>query len=225
MNMVDFQEKMDPTHQMYLCRMLNVKELPEDLLERYAQVKRLVDRIDGHLTPGDLAMIIISLGANPEIVTSLLETTEGEDARLQAQADKEAVEAPTMAEPAALFGMGGRQAEAAIASGAARPVGDLDESDDKVIEEAVEPEAMVEIDNDGNVTPVSGATGQAQEKPTESAKLWSPGMPVRVLHEDELKKGRIVGVPNKQTGAAVKLTVEVEGGGTVTVNEDEVEAD
>ena len=178
MNMVDFQEKMDPTHRIYLCRMLNVKELPEDLLERYAQVKRLVDRIDGHLTPGALAMIIISLGANPEIVTSL-----------------------------------------------------LDESDDKVIEEAVETPAEppahpypspVETPIE---QPVSGATGQADDKPEKGkAMLWSSGMPVKVLQEDELKQGRIFAVHPGDGKEPVQLTVQLEGGDTVTVNEDEVEA-
>lgn len=178
-----FQEKMDPTHLMYLCRMLKVKVLSEDLLERYAQVKRLVDRIDGHLTAGDLAMIVVSVGDNPEIATELLE-----------------------------------------------------ESDDKVIEDAVIAKELhltktmdaTELEEDQ----VSGATGQAVEKPTpeeENAMLWSPGMPVNVLYKDEITPGRIVGVSRpsevgKQVGAAVKLTVEFEGGETESFDEKEVEA-
>lgn len=178
-----YQEKMEKTHREMLCRMLNVKNLSEDLLERYAQVKRLVDRIDGHLTPGDLAMIIISVGDNPEIATEL-----------------------------------------------------LDESDDKVVEEAVEqpveevPELVIK-DEDiiaGTVPPpehpVSGATGQAADKPVEPAdKLWSPGMPVNVLDEDELKQGKIVGM-SSSPGKALQLTVEFEDGETATFEEDEVEA-
>lgn len=198
MNMEDFQEKMDPTHRMYLCRMLGIKEtalLPEDLLGRYAQVKRLVDRIDGHLTPGDLAMIIVNVGDSPEIATELV-SKEGE---------YQAVGQP------------------------------LDESNDKVIEETVE--QPVE-------PPVSGATGQVAEKtaeppvdevpiseqgnkpPLKSEMLWSPGMPVNVLQADELLRGRIVGIvePAEGSGKAVKLTVEIEGGETITVEEDEVEA-
>lgn len=203
MNMEDFQEKMDPTHRMYLCRMLNVKELPEDLLERYAQVKRMVDRIDGHLTPGDLAMIIYVAG----IHFVFAETTEGEDARLQAEAGKLAGEID-----------GGNILTGSIPVAAiAQP---LDESDDKVIEEAVEPPVE---------QPVSGTTGQAVEQPTESAMLWSPGMSVRVLYKEEITPGRIVGISDpsdvgKQVGAAVKLTVEFEGGETETFDEDEVEA-
>lgn len=233
MNMVDFQEKMDPTHREYLCRMFNEKELPEVLLMRYAQVKRMVDRIDGHLTPGNLAMIIV-------IANLFSETTEGIDADLQATADelaakpsvgqtldeqaiKEAeegkavpVEAPTMT---------GDEAAEAIARGTAVPLELVDEAGDKVIEEAIEqPAEPPELEQ-----PVSGATGQAQEKPTESAKLWAPGMPVRALIDDELKPGKIVGVSDpsdvgKQVGAKVQLTVELEDGDIKTCEEDEVEA-
>lgn len=190
MDMVDFQEKMDPTHRMYLCRMLNVKNLSEDLLERYAQVKRLVDRIDGHLTPGDLAMIIMSVRFNPEIATEL-----------------------------------------------------LDESDDKVIEQAVEQpvepeepggdEAMAaeqEAEQRMAERPANDPMEPEQPTPKEGKPmLWSPGMPVNVLHKEELKQGNIVGVSRpsdvgKQVGATVKLTVEFEGGETETFDEDEVEA-
>lgn len=173
----DYQEKMDPTHLMYLCRMLKVKELPEDLLGRYAQVKTLLDRIDGHFTPCGLAMIIVSVGDNPEIATELL--------------------------------------------GA---------SDDKVIEEAVEQpveklvEAVAKKQREAE-EPVSGATGQADNKPAESAKFWSPGMPVRALIDEELKKGKIVGIGRvTEEGNGPRLTVELEGGETVTCEEDEVEA-
>lgn len=189
MNMVDFQEKMDPTHRMYLCRMLNLKNLPVGLLEHYAQVKRLVDRIDGHLTPGDLAMIAISADI----------AIEGEDARLQAVADEFAVK-PSVERP-----------EKELQTITAQDVGE-----DKELERILE-------------SPVSGATGQAVEKPAPDegkAMLWSPGMPVHVLQDDEFKRGRIVGVNSPPAGSKQKvwLTVECEDGETVTADEDEVEA-
>jgi hypothetical protein len=178
-----FQEKMDPTHRMYLCRMLNVKELPEDLLERYSRVKSLVDRIDGHLTPGDLAMIIVGVGNNPEIAQSLDESDEGVkwaegDAREKAQREEMAVDRP------------------------------LDDSNDKVIEEAVEPTV---------------------EKPSpkkDAPNIWSPGMPVQVLQDDELKQGNIVGIVRPAEGSKrpLQITVEFEGGKTETFDEDEVDA-
>ena len=181
MDAVLFQEKMNEQHREYLCRMLKVKELPEDLLERYAQVKRLVDRFDGHLTPGDLAMIIYVAGIN----FVFEETTKGEDARLQAEANEMAVQP----EP-------------------------LDESDDKVIEEAVEPPDKV----------INSSEIKAETIPA-APMLWSPGMPVNVLQDEELKKGKIFAVVHPaDDDTPVQLTVEFEGGETETFNENEVEA-
>jgi hypothetical protein len=184
-----FQEKMDPTHRMYLCRMLNVKELPEDLLERYSRVKSLVDRIDGHLTPGDLAMIIVSVGNNPEIATEM-----------------------------------------------------LDESDDNVVEEAV---CNHEWEDHGIAARcrkcgVTNATEEVMklvrkqpeppvEKPSpkeDAPNIWSAGMPVQVLQDDELKQGNIVGIVRPAEGSKrpLQITVEFEGGKTETFDEDEVDA-
>lgn len=214
---VDYQEKMDQAHRSLLCRMLNVKNLPEDLLLRYAQVKRLVDRIDGHLTPGDLAMIIISVGVNPDLQPTKIPPELLNDVALQAEQVK-ADEIPSVgqtlneADDKVI-----EQAAEAVASGVAKPAGPLDEFI-KVNEEKDEPPGE---------QPVSGATGQAENKPFP--KIWSLGMPVRALIDDELKKGKIVGISNpsevgKQVGAAVQLTVEIDGGEIVTVEEDEVEA-
>ena len=199
MNIVDFQEKMDPTHRMYLCRMLNVKNLSEDLLGRYAQVKMLVDRIDGHLTPGDLAMIIVSVGDNPEIATELLEESDDE-------VIEEAVEKPvtTVRSDRLAF----------VEPPVEQPVED-------VMVETVRETMAKDIEQ-----PVSGATGQAAEQPTpELGKLWAQGMPVKVLIEDELKEGKIFSVhPLGEGNEQVQLTVSLEDGTTVTVNEDEVDA-
>lgn len=199
-----FQEKMDPNHRAYLCRMLKMKELPEYLLEEYARVKKMTDRIDAHLSPGNLAIIAIMAGFNPDTgkFLTLRETTEGEDARLQAQADAMAVK-PSAEQP-------------------------LDEAVDSVVEETLD-------------KPVEQAPPQDVEQPeTDESKpdlpspnpdegkamLWSPGMPVNVLQADDLKQGKIVSVlwPKLHEVKPVQLTVEFEGGETVTVNEDEVEA-
>jgi len=86
-----YQEKMNPVHRGMLCRMLNVKDLPETLLVRYHQVKMLVDRIDAPLAPGDLALIIISTSTEPEIATELAETEEMATEQFSA-ADDEVIE-------------------------------------------------------------------------------------------------------------------------------------
>lgn len=202
MNSVEFQEKMDNVHRAYFCRMLNMKQLPEALLERYAQVKKMVDHIDGHLNPGNLAMIAV--------IADFGETTEGRDAKLQALANEGA--AKTSAEqlgkeaeekkavPAEAPTMTGAEAEAAVASGAAKPVEPLDEADDKQVEEMLKP-------------------------PLSAKPAWSPGMSVNVLQDgDELKEGRIVGVHiPKSTEKPIQLTVEFADDVIATVSVDEVD--
>ena len=157
MSMEDFQEKMDQNHRTYLCRMLGLKELPDFLLDRYVQLKRMIDRIDAHLTPCDLALLAIIAGV--EELTCQVEPP---------------VEAPVMT---------GAEAAAEVAGGA-KPV----------------------------------------EPPAKDEKLWSLGMPVNVLAEDELKEGKIVGIMPPAEGKPVQLTVEFEDGDVATVDEDEVEA-
>lgn len=215
MNMVEFQEKMDPTHRASLCRMLRTEQLPECLLTEYLKAKKMVDIIDGSLTVGELAIIALSAGYNPDtgkfeqtfIETTELGVKEGEDARMQAQADKMAVKSPV--EPQS-----------------------LDESDDTIIEEVVEqPIAASDIKtyevSKTTEQPVIGVTGQAVEKPAPEkgkAMLWAPGMPVNVLQEDELNHGKIFAVHPGGENDPLKLTVTLDNGETVTVNEDEAEA-
>jgi hypothetical protein len=185
-----YQEKMERNHRACYCQMLKMKVLPGCLLEQYDRVKRLADRVDGFLSPGELALIAINAGFNPDtgkFPILVEETTEGEDARLQRLADERA----------------------------AKPVGAPDEAADQVVEQTLEQTAE------------PPAQPAAQQQPAEIGKVWSPGMPVTVLHNDELKHGKIVGVQRPESGSekAVQLTVEFEGGETVSVNEDEVEAD
>ena len=200
-NMEDFQEKMNPIHRENLCRMLRMEQLPECLLKEYLKAKKMIDIIDGSLAVGELAILALMAGYNPNTgkFLSYDETIDWEDARLQAQARKLAAEPPDQQAP--------------------RP---LDESDDKVIEDAVE----------APVEPLVDETETDEQKPDLSAptaKLWSPGMPVRALIDEEFKLGKIVGISKpsevgKEIGAAVQLTVELKGGDTVTVEENEVEA-
>ena len=94
MNIELFQEKMDPLHRQALCRMLKMKQLPEQLLERYVQVKRMTDRIDARLSPGVLALIAMSAGV--EELTSQVEgkVKQPLDKAVDEAVD-EAVEQPT----------------------------------------------------------------------------------------------------------------------------------
>jgi len=201
MNGEVFQEKMNPTHRASLCRMVRTEQLPLCLLVEYKKVKLMVDVVDGAITVGELAIIALAAGYDPATKTFL------------PQQEKNPSEPPAVA-------MGGTSF---------MPV-----EDDKVIEEKTEapdepevpdehPEEDVPLEHPKEV---SGATGQAVEKPI--GNLWSPGMPVIVLHDEELKQGKIVGiVPRDESDNAsmTKLTVEFEGGETETFDETEVEAD
>lgn len=216
MDMQDFQEKMDQNHRMYLCRMLKMKVLPDCLLEQYARVKGMVDRIDGYLNPGDLALIAVMAGV--EELTSQGESEVDKPAEQPTEqvaketAEKTAapVEAPTMT---------GEQVAEAIASGTAKPVGSVDKDEGKT-----------DLPANIGIGQAAGPTEPTAEQPAlaGSGKLWSLGMPVTVLQADEIREGKIVGIstPEPGSGKARQLTIEYDGGEgeTVTVDEDEVEA-
>jgi hypothetical protein len=85
MNAEVYQEKMDKLHRGYLCQMLGVKFLPVEVLQHYKKVKMLIDRIDGHLTPGDMAMIIISAENSPEVAGELADDAIEEAAKNMAE--------------------------------------------------------------------------------------------------------------------------------------------
>ncbi|UCH89874.1 MAG: hypothetical protein JSV49_04315, partial [Thermoplasmata archaeon] len=171
-----------------MCRMLNLKELPIDLLERYEQVKMLVDRVDAHLNPGDLALIILSSPYSPDIATVLAED------------DDEVIEEAVEPDPEAAAGENPPE----------RPANGIEYEG---------------ADNTFLKQPVSGVTGQAIDKKVpDMSTVWSPGMPVQVLHNDELKQGKIVGTVPPAKGKALQLTVEMEDGETETFDEEDVEA-
>ena len=186
MDIVEFQEKMDPNHRALFCRMLKMEQLPECLLEEYVKVKLLADRIDGHLGIGTLVLIAMIAGYDPETGKfCVVEQT-------------------------------------------------VDETVDDIVEQPVDKPVDKPVEQT-----VSGATGQAadesdgkalqepEQQAAASGKIWSPGMPVNVLAEDELKPGTIVGVYPSEAGSgkAIQLTVEFEDGEIVTVDVDEVEAE
>ena len=213
MDMVEFQEKMDPTHRVSLCRMLNVEQLPECLLREYIKAKIMVDRIDGFLTVGELAILALASGYLPDTRKFFPMTTEGEDARLQAEADDMAVKPPDDQ-----LKNVPRVTPLTVAQAADKEV-------EKILEPPVEEPTMT--GEQAAEAVASGAKPVEAAVPDEGkAMLWAHGMPVKVLTDDELKQGKIVGInhPELGSGKKVQLTVEFEGGETVTVDEDEVEA-
>jgi len=60
------REKISPAHKDMLCRMLGLNELPEFLLKRYFAMKKVLDKIDGFLSPTELLRIALDCGLNLE---------------------------------------------------------------------------------------------------------------------------------------------------------------
>ena len=57
---MELQEKMELQHSEALCKMLGVKELPENLIVKYLALKKLTDKIDVHIGLDMLALIVVS---------------------------------------------------------------------------------------------------------------------------------------------------------------------
>ena len=208
-NMEDFQEKMNPIHRVNLCRMLKMKQLPECLLKEYLKAKKMVDIIDGSLAVGELAILALRAGYNPN-TGKFLPYDE------------------TISEPLA------ESDDKVIEEAVEQPVPQTDEQAKHAAKKAAEQPFTGTVGQEAVDKSITGTTGQAVDKSTPSEgvpqpKLWSPGMPVRALIDEEFKLGRIVGISKpsevgKEIGAAVQLTVELEGGDAVTVEESECEA-
>lgn len=216
MNKEQFQDKMDPQHRMYFCQMLKVKELPEPLLELYHRVKLMTDHIDGRISPGGLALIVVMAGA-AEPVKSVPSVTPLTVARaveqVGAEADDKKVEEILEPPPEK---MPERPVEAPVMAG----------------EQAAEKTEQTTAENEQVGSEVDqqqidvGQKLPEPEQPATSEKIWAFGMPVKVLTEDELKYGKIVGISTypEVKGKDTQLTVEFDGGVTVTVDEKDVEA-
>ncbi len=65
-SLTDLRDKIGQSHSDMLKRMLGLNELPEPLLLRYFLIKKLLDKIDGFISPGDLVRIALDCGFNPE---------------------------------------------------------------------------------------------------------------------------------------------------------------
>ena len=65
--MLDLNEQISEQHKTMFQRMLGIKgDLPEFLLAEYFKVKKLVDKIDGHIGPCSLAEMALRCGFNTE---------------------------------------------------------------------------------------------------------------------------------------------------------------
>jgi len=239
----DYQEtKMDPQHEMYLRRMLNEKKLPELVLELYHRVKLMTDRIDGRVSVSTLALIAVMAGVpekhQPELAQpkGYIDPNEADEQQsteqgsaLQADKEVEKILEPSVEVPA----MTGEQAAEAVASGDAIPIGTppdnkkVELSETPVVDGEQATADVPETDESKPDLPAYDSVESPVKQPDEGkAMLWAHGMPVKVLDDDELKQGKIVGILHPVAGSKkpTQLTVEYGGGETVTVDENEVEA-
>lgn len=65
---MELVEKIRDMHAGIFCRMMGKKDIPEEVARRYFELKRLTDKVDGHLTVGDLARCLLDSGYKPEIL-------------------------------------------------------------------------------------------------------------------------------------------------------------
>ena len=65
---MELQDKMDRTHLGMFRRMLGVQELPCSLIDSYYDHKKLLDKLDGFLSAGDLASMAIRSGFNVKLM-------------------------------------------------------------------------------------------------------------------------------------------------------------
>jgi len=65
--MTELELKMSPVNRDLFRQMLGIKELPENLVRRYFSIKKMTDKVDGRLTPADLARIALDCGYDPEL--------------------------------------------------------------------------------------------------------------------------------------------------------------
>ncbi len=66
MDLTELQQKVDVTHYQLYRRMLGLNELPLPLLQRYFEIKKLLDKVDGPMSPCDLVRIALDVGFNSE---------------------------------------------------------------------------------------------------------------------------------------------------------------
>lgn len=78
---MELQEKINRTTIERFQRMLGIVELPDFLLLAYFRVKKLVDKVDGVMSPCDLARIAMDCGFDPDTMCfpglSTVTTTTG----------------------------------------------------------------------------------------------------------------------------------------------------
>jgi hypothetical protein len=91
---MELNEKLSPVAKEMYQRMLGIVELPDFLLLEYFNVKKLIDKVDGVLSPFDLVQIALRCGFDVETMTFQRITAIAPE--MQAKIDELDVQPPTM---------------------------------------------------------------------------------------------------------------------------------
>jgi len=189
---MELNEKIGIVHKEMFQRMLGITELPDFLLLAYFRVKKLVDKVDGVMSPCDLARIAMDCGFDPEIMQfekqdKTIRTTSGRIFDPQID-DVETITTGTPVQPPVDF----------------TPV-DVPPKDDTPTVEATR--------HTPDLKTVPG------EPYPEAVTLYLVGQNVEIKQNDDILSGKVVGVPS---GKKKTYTVMTEDDDTYEVDESDI---
>ena len=177
-----------------MCAMAKVKELPDELIDEYFEVKRLLDRIQAQMTPSCMAMLLLSMGCDTD------HARDKEATRVKPDPPTDSPDVPARIEGSSTMSVGAAATGGTIA----------DPDPEVVVGGPVEPEAEVE-------EPASDDLGDAYPE-----GAYTPGTKLEVYHEGELVNGEVTGAHLDDGDITYELKIEGVDD-PVSVNEDDTE--
>lgn len=203
-DLTEMREKIDDMHSGMLKAMLRLNELPAALLKRYFVIKKLLDRVDGRLTPADLVRIAMDVGLNPE---TLRFGPMGYDR-----------ETPSTIKEF------NNLAEAAAKPKPPEPEDDEIDPANPDYGDADEPETVVDLtedigepDDDGDEPDYPGELVEQPDPTVDDEPLYPVGTKVRIFDEGNIHEGEVTAVDGES------YTV-VADGETHEVSEEDIDA-
>jgi len=164
---MELQERINPVYREMYQRMLGITELPDFLLKEYFAMKKLVDKVDGVMSPFDLALIATKCGFNSDTMKFDATTREiaySEDDIKKINADTITTTGTPVQPPVDFTPVDVPPEEIIPGAEAARPTLDL-----KTVPGEPYPEAVT---------------------------LYLVGQNVEIKQNDDILSGKVVGVPS-----------------------------
>ena len=188
MNLEDMRLKISPMHRDLYRRMLGINELPEPLLRRYFGIKKLLDKVDGFITTGDLVRIALDCGFNTD--TMLFEDTN-QDPAPETHVVAEVSDNPTPEpEPEEIEKPEPEPAEIPVP-----------EEVEEVPEPVEEPEPDKSFDLDDTLEP-------EDEEPAEKKEVLAVGTAVEAFCDGNIVRGRVNG--SKEENGKVIYSIDTD---------------